>query len=62
MPRFLEAIFVLGWSLIGFAMGMTDGQAVHQLLPDGIIAIQSIISSSCSSPESRPVMLHWPKQ
>ncbi len=32
MSRFLEAVFVLGWSLIGFATSVTDIQGVVQLL------------------------------
>ena len=62
MSRFLEAIFVLGWSLIGFAMGISDGRAMHRVLPESIITIQSVVSGSCSAAESRSMMLHWTKQ
>jgi len=32
MSRFLEAVFVFGWSLIGFATSVTDIQAGVRLL------------------------------
>jgi len=32
MSRFLEAVFVLGCSLIGFGMSSSAGEAVHQML------------------------------
>lgn len=31
MSRFLEAVFVLAWSLVGFAMSVGEGNALHRV-------------------------------
>ncbi len=61
MSRFLEAIFVLGCSLVGFGLSATRGDVVQNAVRYSVQLVRSTHAPGCYSPRRTSIGLRASK-